>query len=141
MLNINSTVEFRNVGEGMRISDKFVLYGKLVKTASEGELLDVVENKQEPKALRAYAYMAYAYQCDSKKRKEKPLNINFKISTLNGCIGYTDVTFPSFKTYIRKRNAYNPDPTYFVRDAEEERVIKEENKIRKEQGIEPRKEK
>jgi DNA-directed RNA polymerase subunit H (RpoH/RPB5) len=50
------------------------------------------------------------------------------------------MAFFEFKTYIRKRNIYNPEPKSFVIDANEKKAILNENKIRKEQGEPLRKE-
>jgi hypothetical protein len=62
------------------------------------------------------------------------------LNTLNGCIGYNDMSFSEFRNYIRKRDAYDPNAKTTVKDSEEKRVIREENKIRKEHGVRERKE-
>ena len=97
--------------------------------------------KTEIPTMRGYAYMAYALKCDKDKRKEKPLSYSFKLHTLKGCLGYT-MTFDRFKKYCRERNGYDPNPKKHLidPDPEETQVIKEENKIRKEQGESERKE-
>ncbi len=133
------TLEFRQVGEGGNISEKFLLYSKLVKVATEKELLVILNNPKELEPTRGYAYMAYAYRCDQEKRKETTLNYNFKLNTLNGCIGLDDTSFSEFKKYIRERNKYNPNPSHIVNDAQEQRVIEKENQVRKEQNIPLRK--
>ncbi len=132
--NQKSELEFRIVGESNRVSDKFLQYGKLVKIATEKELLDILANQNESEVIRGYAYMAYAYKCYQLKKKEENLNYNFKLNILNGCIAYQDMAFSEFKKYIRKRNAYFPNPTHMIIDNQEKNVIENENKIRKEQG-------
>jgi hypothetical protein len=135
----DSTLEFKTIGEGGRLSDKYILYGKLLTIASDDELLSILNDKTEIPTMRGYAYMAYALKCDKDKRKEKPLNYSFKLQTLKGCLGYT-MTFEKFKKYCRERNGYDPNPKKYFADPEEKKAIKEENKIRKEQGEKERKE-
>jgi hypothetical protein len=139
LLNRDAQLEFRTVGDGGKLSEKFKLYVKLVKYATDKELLDALNNSKESVSIRGYAYMAYAYKCDSEKKKEQTLNYKFNLHTLNGCIGH-DMSFFEFKTYIRKRNIYNPEPKSFVIDSNEKKAILNENKIRKEQGEPLRKE-
>jgi len=133
LLSSNDILEFRAVGDGGRRSDKFVIYTKLVQVAAEDELLGILNDSREYKATRGYAYMAYAFKCDTEKKKEKTLNYNFKIETLKGCIGHT-MTFTQFKSYCRQRNSYDPFPKNHFADQEEKQAIQEENKIRKEHG-------
>jgi hypothetical protein len=133
LLNRDMQLEFRTVGDGEKLSEKFKLYAKLVKCATEKELLNALNNSKESVSIRGYAYMAYAYKCDSEKKKEQTLNYKFNLHTLNGCVG-NDMTFMEFKKYIRKRNMYNPEPKSFVVETQEKKAIVNENKIRKEQG-------
>lgn len=84
--------------------------------------------------------MAYAYKCSGDKKIEKTLNYNFNLLTLNGCLGFT-MSFLKFKSYCKKRNGFDPNPCKTIIDPEEKQTIKEENKIRQEQGIPKRKEK
>ena len=133
ILKLNPILEFRTVGDGGRHSDKFIIYTKLVGSTTTENLLSILNDSKEFPSTRGYAYMAYAFKCDSQKKKEKKLNYNFKIHSLNGCLGYT-MTFNDFKTYCRKRNCYDPNPKNHFADKEEGQVIKVENKIRKEQG-------
>jgi hypothetical protein len=137
----DSTLEFKTIGDGGRLSDKYILYSKLLVTASYDELLSILDDKAEIPTMRGYAYMAYALKCYKDKRKEKPLTYSFKLHTLKGCLGFT-MTFGEFKKYCRERNGYNPNPKSHLidPDPEETQVIKEENKIRKEQGGNERKE-
>jgi hypothetical protein len=135
----NFTLEFRKIGESFKTSQKFLLYAKLVNVATEKELLDILNNQNELTVIRGYAYMAYAYKCDQEKKKEKTLNYNFKLNTLNGCEGFNNISFSEFKKDIRVRNAYAPNPTHTVLDSQEIDVRKKENEIRKEQGIPIRK--
>lgn len=139
LLNLDAYLEFRTVGDGGQPSEKFKLYAKLVKCATEKEMLDALNNSKESVSLRGYAYMAYAYKCDQEKKKEQILNYNFNLHTLNGCIAH-DMTFLEFKKYIRKRNIYNPEPKTFVVVANEKNAIENENTIRNEQGEPLRKE-
>jgi hypothetical protein len=135
----DSTLEFRTIGEASKLSNKYILYSKLLLVASEDELLSILNNKTEIPTMRGYAYMAYALKCDKEKRKEKPLSYSFKLHTLKGCLGYT-MTFNEFKKYCRERNGYDPNPKKYFVDPEEKKAIKAENKIRKEQGENERKE-
>ena len=139
LLNLDAELEFRTVGDGGHLSEKFKLYAKLVKCATEKELLVALNNSKESVSIRGYAYMAYAYKCDQEKKKEQALNYSFKLHTLNGCVG-SDMTFIEFKKYIRKRNIYNPEPKMFIVDPKEKKAIENENIIRKEQGEPLRKE-
>lgn len=131
-------VESKRVGEGSSISKKYTIYEELIKYVSEKELLQLLDDSKEPIVVRAYAYMAYALKCDNEKRKEKPLTYHFNIKLLIGCKG-SSYSFSEFKQKIRVRNLYNP-VSKFVFDKEEQRVIKDENRIRQEQGEPLRKE-
>jgi hypothetical protein len=133
-------LNLEGLGRGEVSRKKFLLYAELVKNTSESELLSILNNVNELNAIRGYAYMAYAYKCDKEKRKEKNLNYSFKLNTINGCVGYTDVSFSEFKKKIRVRNAYDPNPKRTIPDPIEQKVIQEENKIREEQGVPLRKE-
>ena len=135
----DSTLEFKTIGEASKLSNKYILYSKLVLVANEDELLSILNDKTEIPTMRGYAYMAYALKCDKDKRKEKPLKYNFKVHTLNGCLGFT-MSFEMFKKYCRERHGYDPNPKKYFPDPEEKKAIKEENKIRKEQGENERKE-
>ena len=129
---IEQEVEFKMVGEGAFYSEKFKCYVELEEKATNSELIKIVSDLKETIPIRAYAYMAYAYHCDKNKNREVPLNFNFKVSYINGCIGST-VTFNEFKKIVRIRNAYRP---YSVSlNPVEYDVIRMENQIRQEQGI------
>lgn len=134
----DSTLEFKTIGDGGKLSDKYILYGELLKVANENELLSILDDKAEIPTMRGYAYMAYALNCEKNKQKEKPFNYSFKLHTVKGCLGYT-MTFDRFRKYCRERNGYEPNPKRYFVDPEEKKAIKEENKIRKEQGENERK--
>jgi|GEM_PF-5538273 hypothetical protein len=131
-------VEFQYIGEGSSPSNKFKNYIQLCKTATDTELLQILACPTELAAIRAYAYMAYAYKCAAANKKELTLNYNFKVETINGCVGFT-LSFAEFKTYCRKRNAYNPNPPKIIIPLQEGQVNKQENKIRQEQTLPKRK--
>lgn len=135
----DSILEFKYIGEASKLSDKYVLYSKLILVANEDELLSILNDKTEIPTMRGYAYMAYSLKCNKDKRKEKPLSYGFKLHTLKGCLGHT-ITFNMFKKYCRERNGYDPNPKKYFVDPEEKKAIKDENKIRKEQGVNERKE-
>ena len=128
-----SGVESKYLGEGSKKSSLYFVYSELVKQANETELIQLIENTKELLTIRAYAYMAYALKCDQEKKKEKPVNIKHIIFMQIGCVG-SKYTFEQFKAKIRVRGLYNPNPSHILKDLEEERVRKLENKIRKEQG-------
>ena len=68
-----------------------------------------------------------------KKKAEKHFNYKFKTYVQIGCIKSL-CTYEQLYQKIRVRNFYDPTPRNFVKDPEEQKVIKQENKIRKEQG-------
>ncbi len=132
-------VESRTIGDGGTISKKYLQYAALVNAATEKELLVILDNSKETAAIRGYALMAYVYKCEKDGKKEKLFNYKFNLNMQVGCLGGT-YTFPEFNRKIRVRRLYDPIPSYFVRDAIEQEVIRLENEIRKEQGEFPRKE-
>jgi len=132
-------LEGKRVGYEEIVSDKFSLYAKLTKIATEKELLQLLANSNEISPIRGYALMAYVYQCKKANKKEQVFHYHFNVFVLSGCIGAI-CTYQQFNEKIRVRNFYDPDPHYFVRDANEVNTIKEENKIRQEQGQPLRKE-
>jgi hypothetical protein len=134
----SNSVEFRTIGEGSKISDKYLLYADLTKVATEKELLLILDNKDENAAIRGYAYMGYVYVCDKEKKNEKQFNYKFTVYVLSGCLGGT-YTFPLFVKKVHTRRPFDPNPRKFVVDQEEKEAIKTENKIRKEQGENERK--
>ncbi len=108
----NNAIEFRVYGNDSIQSEKFIQYMKLYDTASEVELLSVIEgsNTLNP-AVRGYAYMAYAFRCDKEKRKEDPLTkyrLDFFVNVQNGNNIQSDMHFSDFKSFCRLGNKYCP---------------------------------
>jgi hypothetical protein len=132
-------LEFRLVGEASKVSAKFLLYAQLTKSTTEQELLSILKDTNEFAAIRAYAYMAYAWKCDTEKKKEVSLNYSFKLWVQQGCLVRL-YSFKDFRKEIRVRNKYNPEPKQTVIPTEEKEVLPLENKIRKEQGVKERRE-
>jgi len=135
----STTLEFRTIGEGSRISNMYLTYAELTKVATEVELLSILANQKEKSVVRGYAYMAYVYLCDKEKKKEKQFNYNFTLKVFSGCL-VNPYTFSSFVGKVHTRSPFDPYPRKFVVDPEEKEAIKVENKIQKEQGCKlPRK--
>jgi hypothetical protein len=136
---LHGSIEFRTIGEASELSNKYLLYAELTKVAKEKELLLILNCKDENSAIRGYAYMGYVYICDKEKKKEKQFNYKFTVDVLSGCLEGT-YTFPLFVKKVHTRRPFDPVPRKFLIDSEEEKAIKMENKIRKEQNIPLRKE-
>jgi hypothetical protein len=111
--NENNFVEFRVYGNDSMQSEKFIQYTKLYDTASEAELINILENASLGIAVRGYVYMAYAFRCDKEKRKEKLVKYTDKnvfIHVQNGFEVQRDMSFPNFKSFCRENDRYNPHP-------------------------------
>ncbi|MGZ3884153.1 MAG: hypothetical protein ACXVPQ_00190 [Bacteroidia bacterium] len=132
------TIESRTIGEGSRLSESYRYYSELVKVATEKELLAILDNPKELTSIRAYALMAYIYQCEKEKKPEKHFNYTFRTNITIGCVTHLNCSFKDLNHRIRVRRFYDPVPRAFV-SSEERRAIQEENKIRKEQGLPLRK--
>jgi len=132
-------MESRLIGENSTISESYLQYAELVKVATEKELLAILDNPNEKSAIRGYALMAYVYKCDKEKKLEKHFNYRFNTMIQVGCIG-SIYSYQALYHRIRVRNFYDPNPRHFVMDPKEQEVIKQENKIRQEQGEPLRKE-
>jgi len=124
----NNVIEFRVYGNDSMQSEKFIQYMKLYDTASDVELLSVIEgsNTLSP-AVRGYAYMAYAFRCDKEKRKEDPLTkfrLDFFVDVQNGYDIQRDMPFSDFKSFCRIGNKYCPHLEEQIINSEEPKTKK-----------------
>jgi len=136
--NCGGQMESRIIADGF-ISERYSQYAKLVKVATEKELLAILGDQNELASIRGYALMAYVYKCDKEKKAEKHFNYKFKTMIQIGC-ECSIYTYEQLYHEIRVRNFYDPNPKHFVMDHKEKEVINQENKIRQEQGVPLRKE-
>jgi hypothetical protein len=79
-------VESEYIGDTLVPSEKFKLYTMLINTASRPELISIVNDKSTLIPIRAYAYMAYMYQCDKRMAMSQRFNCTFKVNVLIGNI-------------------------------------------------------
>lgn len=101
-------IESKYLDDRKQKSTRFELYTKLLYTAKEKELLSLVKDSSLLTTVRAYAYMAYAYQIDSLQIKEEAIKCNFPVDLQIGCVIQATKDFQEFKSKARKRKLYNP---------------------------------